>query len=182
MIQKTLILQSERLILRDFTENDWETVFRYQSNPEYLKYYSSRSRTEIDSKKLVNLFISWQKEVPRTKNQLAIILKKENKLIGNCGLRKADPNATEAELGFELDPDYWNQGIALEAVRMILKFGFEDLKIHRIWSITKAENIAARKLVEKLHFQHEGTLREQEWLHDHWSDSVIYAILSKEWT
>lgn len=181
MVQKTLILQSERLILRDFTENDWKAVFEYQSNPAYLKYYPSPPRAENHTKNLVDLFISWQNEVPRTKSQLAIILKNENKLVGNCGLRKIDSNATEAELGCELDPYYWSQGIASEAVRLMLQFGFEDLKLHRIWSTTKAENIAARNLIEKLHFQHEGTLREQEWLHDHWSDAVIYAILAKEW-
>lgn len=87
----------------------------------------------------------------------------------------------EGELGCEFYPNYWGQGFAFEAAGTLLKYSFEKLKLHRVWAITKSENQAAIKLVEKLHFQKEGKLREQEWLHDHWSDSLIYAILEQEW-
>ncbi|OGT37555.1 MAG: hypothetical protein A3F11_02755 [Gammaproteobacteria bacterium RIFCSPHIGHO2_12_FULL_37_14] len=112
---------------------------------------------------------------------MAIILKGEKKLIGNCGIRKANITSSEGELGCELDPHYWGQGFAFEAVSMLIKYSFEELKLHRVWSMTKLENQAAIKLVEKLHFQNEGRLREQEWLHDHWSDTLIYSILEQEW-
>jgi [ribosomal protein S5]-alanine N-acetyltransferase len=181
MNHQFLTLESDRLILRDFTLNDWNEVFIYQSNPQYLKYYPCATRNEQEVINLVNLFITWQHEIPRNKFQLAIILKNENKLIGNCGIRKNNTTATQADMGCELNPHYWGQGIAREAIIMLLNYSFKQLKLHRIWATTKEENLAAISLVKKLNFKYEGKLREDEWLHDHWSNSLVYAILESEW-
>ncbi len=172
MPNKLFTLESNRLILRDFIESDKQAVFDYQSNPEYLKYYASKTRTQDETYDLVKRFITWQSEKPRIKFQLAIILKVENKLIGNCGIRKNNAASTEAELGCELDPQYWGQGFAFEAVSRILKYAFENLKLQQSWVTTNPKNLTAIKLVEKLHFHYEETL------HD---DAVIYRLLEQEW-
>lgn len=181
MGKKPFIPQSDRLIFRDFSDSDWLEVFAYQSNPLYLQYYPWNKRKKENVMELITRFINWSKEIPRTKFQFALILKDKNKLIGNCGIRKSTFESQEGELGCELDPNFWKQGYAYEAVSTILKYSFEELKLHRVWITTKAENKAAIKLVKKLRMRKEGRLREQEWLHDHWGDSLIYSILSHEW-
>ena len=176
-----MILTTERLLLREFEDNDWRAVLQYQSNPEYLRYYHWSRRTEQDVRAFVRMFINWSEEQPRKKFQLAIILKEENRLIGNCGIRMKTPHAREADLGYELDPRYWGCGYATEAASAFLAFGFRELGLHRIWAWCIAENLASARVLEKIGMQQEGRLRENEWMKGRWWDTLLYAILEHEW-
>jgi RimJ/RimL family protein N-acetyltransferase len=113
-------LTSPRLLLREFVEEDWEAVLAYQSDPLYLRYYEWTERTEADVREFVGWFLAQQQEEPRTKFQLAVVLKDEGRLIGNCGVRVNDPDLREGNIGYELDSRYWGQGYATEAARVVL--------------------------------------------------------------
>ncbi|MFN6465876.1 MAG: GNAT family N-acetyltransferase [Nostoc sp. DedVER02] len=176
-----MLLETRRLLIRDFVESDWEAVLAYQSDPLYLRYNNWTYRTENDVCEFVQMFIDEQKEQPRTKFQLAIVLKEENRLIGNCGIRVNDPEMREANIGYELNTQYWRQGYATEAAQAILKFGFEELRMHRIWSWCVADNLASVKVLEKIGMRREGHLLEKELIKDRWHDNFIYAILEREW-
>ncbi|MDZ8225034.1 GNAT family N-acetyltransferase [Nostoc sp. ChiVER01] len=176
-----MILETHRLLMRDFVEADWQAVFTYQSDPLYLRYSYWTHRTQKDVCEFVQMFIDQQKEQPRTKFQLAIILKAENQLIGNCGIRVNDPEMREANIGYELNTQYWGQGYATEAAQAILKFGFEKLRMHRIWSCCVAQNVASVKVLEKIGMRREGHLRKKELIKGKWYDNFIYAILDHEW-
>ncbi|MEH2068481.1 MAG: GNAT family protein [Nostoc sp.] len=174
-------LETNRLLMREFVAADWQAVFTYQSDPLYLLYSNWIHRTQNDVGEFVKMFINQQKELPRTKFQLAIILKQENRLIGNCGIRVNDLELREANIGYELNPEYWGQGYATEAAKAILKFGFEELQMHRIWSWCVAENIASFKVLEKIGMRREGHLQEKELIKGKWYDNFLYAILDREW-
>jgi len=174
-------ISTERLILREFTQEDWSAILAYQSEPHYLRYYEWETRTEADVRAFVQIFLTQQKQMPRIKFQLAVVLKSEGKLIGNCGIRKKEPKSQEADIGYELASDYWGKGYATEAARTLLKFGFEELKLHRIWSWCIAENIASVRVSEKIGMQLEGRLRENEWFKSRWWDTLIFGILENEW-
>ncbi|MEA5602613.1 GNAT family N-acetyltransferase [Nostoc sp. UHCC 0252] len=176
-----MILETRRLLMREFVEADCETVLAYQSDPLYLRYNYWTHRTENDVFEFVQMFISEQKEQPRTKFQLAVVLKEENRLIGNCGIRVNDPEMREANIGYELNTQYWGQGYATEAAQAILKFGFEELGMHRIWSWCVAENVASVKVLEKIGMRREGHLLEKELIKERWYDNFLYAILEREW-
>ena len=70
-----MILETNRLRLREFEEDDWERVLAYQSDPLYLRYYHWTERSEEDVKAFVQMFLDFQQEQPRTKFQLAVTLK-----------------------------------------------------------------------------------------------------------
>ncbi|MFN6475615.1 GNAT family protein [Nostoc sp. DedQUE07] len=176
-----MILETHRLLMRDFVETDWQAVFAYQSDPLYLRYNYWTQRTQNDVCEFIQMFINQQKEQPRTKFQLAVVLKEENRLIGNCGIRVNDPEMREANIGYELNTQYWGQGYATEAAQAILKFGFEELRMHRIWSWCVAENVASVKVLEKISMRREGYLREKELIKGRWYDNFLYAILEHEW-
>ncbi|WP_228013493.1 GNAT family N-acetyltransferase [Nostoc edaphicum] len=175
------MLETHRLLMRDFIEADWQAVFTYQSDPWYLHYSYWTQRTQKDVCEFIQMFIEQQKEQPRTKFQLAVVLKEENRLIGNCGIRVNDPEMREANIGYELNTQYWGQGYATEAAKEILKFGFEELKMHRIWSWCVAENVASVRVLEKIGMRREGHLREKELIKGRWYDNFLYAILDHEW-
>ena len=176
-----MILRTERLNLREIAQGDTEAIYAYQSNPCFLRYHPSSIRTEEDVEGLVWQLIAWQRERPRFKFQLAIVLAKDNRLIGNCGIRKTAPSACEAELGYEIAPDHWGQGYATEAGRAMLSFAFRDLKLARVYASCVAENIASARVLEKLGMCQERRLRRQQWMKDRWWDELCYSLLAEDW-
>jgi ribosomal-protein-alanine N-acetyltransferase len=184
-----MILTTDRLLLREFEESDWSTVLAYQSDPEYLCYSPWAHRTEEEVRDFVGQFVAWRVEQPRRKFQFAIVLPAEERLIGSCGIRSArtverhidHADEREADVGYELDSRYWGRGYATEAARALLRFGFRELGLHRIWSHCLAENRASARVLEKIGMRQEGHLRENEWMKGRWWDTLLYAILAHEW-
>ena len=174
-------LETNRLLLREFMASDWPEVLAYQADPLYLRYSSWTHRTKADVQEFVQMFLAWQQEKPRTKFQLAAVLKVENKLIGNCGIRVNNPDLREADIGYEFNRHYWNQGYATEAARAILAFGLDELKMHRIWSWCVADNVDSARVLEKIGMRLEGRERKKELIKGRWYDQLRYAVLDHEW-
>jgi RimJ/RimL family protein N-acetyltransferase len=174
------MLTTRRLVLRDFRESDWEAVREYQSDPCYLRFNPWTERTEAEVRAFVQRFLDQQSEEPRTRFQLALVLKEEDRLIGNCGIRVHDPALREAEIGYEIAPRHWGKGYATEAASEILRFGFEELELHRITAWCVAENLASARVLEKIGMRPEGHLREKEFFKGRWWDQRIFAILDCE--
>lgn len=176
-----MILKTDRLVLREFAPEDWRAVYAYQNDPRYLEFYEWEHRTEQEVKNFVQRFLDQQQESPRLKYQLAIVLPDTQKLIGNVGIRKRDVKAYHAELGYELDAREWNNGYATEAVRTMLKFAFEQLRLHRVEARVVANNHNSVHLLEKLGMRQEGRFREQEFFKGRYWDTLLYAMLEDEW-
>ncbi len=174
-------LHTDRLLLREFAPADWPAVLAYQRDPRYLRYYEWTDRTPDDVQRFVQMFVDQQGEQPRYKFQLAVVLKASGQLIGNCGIRMASASAREADIGYELAPDQWGHGYATEAARVIVEFGFTELRVHRIWSWCIADNAASAHVLEKLGLKLEGRLREKEYFKGCWWDTLMYGILKDEW-
>ena len=175
-------LTTERLALREFREEDWPDVLAYQSDPRYLRFYDWSHRSADDVRVFVRRFVEHSQAQPRLKYQLAITLRSDRRLIGNVGIRMDHAEALEADIGYELAPEHWGRGYATEAARAILRFGFEQLKLHRISAWCIAENTASAHVLEKIGMQLEGRLREREWIKGRWCDALTFAILDREWT
>lgn len=176
-----MILKTQRLLLREFEENDWQALLAYQLDPLYLRYNPWYSRTEEDVRQFVQRFILWSQERPRRKFQFAFVLQAEQRVIGNGGIRMKTAQSWEADLGYELDSRYWHHGYATEAAQALLRFGFEELRLHRIWAHCIAENTGSAHVLEKIGMRREGWFRENEWMKDRWWDTLQYAMLDYEW-
>lgn len=174
-------LTTERLILREFNENDCQDVLAYQSDPKYLRYYAWTGRTAEEVQSFVQELIDKQKEQPRTKYQLAVTLRANRELIGNCGIRMDAPKAHQADIGYELAPAHWGHGYATEAMNALVEFGFRQLGVHRIWAWCIAENIGSVRVLEKLGMRLEGRLRENEYFKGRWWDTLLFGLLEGEW-
>lgn len=172
---------TERLILRDFVEDDWPAVLAYQSDPRYLGVYGLTAPSVEEVQAFVKRFLAQQEEQPRYKFQLAVTLKSDDQLIGNCGLRKEDPDSRVADIGYELSPEYWGRGYATEAASRMVAFGFEQLGLRRVWARTTADNEASTRVLEKLGLRLEGRMRSHEHIAGRWVDRLIYGILADEW-
>ena len=132
-------------------------------------------------KDFVQMFIGHQAEQPRRKFQLAITLPDDEQVIGNCGIRRKPEQDWEADIGFELAPEYWGRGYATEVTLAMVNFGFRELELHRISSWCIADNAASARVLEKVGLRPEGRLRENEYFKGRWWDTLLYGILESEW-
>lgn len=174
-------ITTDRLVLREFVTDDWPHVLAYQRDPRYLKFYPWNDRTEAEVRDFVQMFVEQQTERPRRRFLLAITLPGSGRLIGNCGIRRKPENDHEADIGYEVAPEHWDQGYATEAALAMLDFGFRELGLHRISSWCIADNSASVKVLEKAGLRLEGRLRENEYFKNRWWDTLLYGLLGSEW-
>lgn len=111
---------------------------------------------------------------------LATTLRADGRQIGGIGLR-VDEQHQHAELGYWLGVAYWDQGYATEASREMLRHGFQDLGLHRIFASHFGHNPASGNVLRKLGMRHEGCQREHLRKWDRFVDSELYGILRQEW-
>jgi len=174
-------LRTKRLILREFREDDWQAVLSYQSNPLYLRYYEWTERKPDEVQAFVRVFLDQQIEIPRIKYQFAIELKQSGALIGNCGIRKEFAEAVEAEIGFELDPEFWGCGYATEATAEMVKLGFKTFGVTRISASCIAENIGSARVLEKLGMKEKERIRENKTFKGRTWDTLVYTVSAYHW-
>lgn len=174
-------LTSGRLILRDFTEDDYEAVHSYTSDPEVVKYMPWVLFTEEETHKYVQNKVARQSISPRDGYELAITLKDDGALIGECYISRKGPNS-EGDIGFVLNRNYWGKGFATEVTQILLGFGFKDLRLHRITATCDPQNVASSRVLEKNGMRLEGHFREHKLMRGKWRDSLFYAIIDHEWS
>jgi ribosomal-protein-alanine N-acetyltransferase len=171
-------LETERLSLRRVDANDVNEIFALRSNPETMKYIprplvkTNEEALEliatIDAKIEDNEGINW-----------AITLKGDPKLIGFLGFYRTKPEHYRSEIGYMILPEYNGRGIVSEAIKKIVTYGFDVMKLHSIEAVIDPENFASEKVLQKNGFVKEAHLKENEYYEGRFIDSVIYSILNK---
>ncbi len=112
---------------------------------------------------------------------LAIIARGSGEHIGNISLQNIHPLNRSAEYAIIIgDKEYWGKGIAKEASHLILKHGFEQLNMHRIYCGTSTENMPMQKLAAALGFKQEGIRREAMYKNGSFVDVIEYGLLKKD--
>ena len=174
-------LRTERLLLRDFEPDDWPALHDVESRVEVARYQSFEPRTPEESRAYVAAARDEAIQDTRDTYDLAVVLIAEDQLIGRCGLGLTNSDLAEGMLWYTIHPSYWGRGYATEAARRLLDFGFRELRLHRIWADCDPANAASIRVLEKLGMRREGHLIENVWIKGAWMDSLIFAILNREW-
>ncbi len=172
-------LSTERLILRELTLNDVEDHFTLFSDPQIAEAHGQRPFQKIaDSEWFINYYTDAfaRKEAIRW----GFVLKGETAVIGTCGFHTLSKRHHRAEIGYELHPTYWRQGIASEAIKAILRFGFQEMGLHRIEANVDPNNNASASLLRKLGFKEEGYLRERFYDNGRFVDDWYFSLLVHE--
>lgn len=125
------VLETERLFLRQLTQNDAKDLFEYFSLDEVMEYYDLETFTQLkDAEKFITHFNT---EFENKRGfRWALELKSEKKVIGSCGYHNWFREHFKAESGYELHPEFWGQSYMKEAMLSILTFGFETMHLHRV--------------------------------------------------
>lgn len=148
-------LATSRLILREAEPDDALALASYQSDPRYREHNPENpgAQSELpDAQRIVQLARLWATDFPRLNYQLIITLGPGGSVIGCAGLRQAGYPPGEAEIGIELDPEYWGAGYAREVLAALIEFARSQVGARRLWALTAPTNVRAHRLVQGMDF------------------------------
>lgn len=153
-----ILIETARLQMREFCQEDLDAVFEFSINPEVCKYTGDQGKVKNkqDAEKIIqDIWLAEYKKYGYAR--YALIHKADNKVIGFCGV-KYEPNLLGPgigcpDIGYRMLPEYWGQGLATEAVKACLNYARRELGLTRIIGEVAEENIASNKLLLKLGFK-----------------------------
>lgn len=175
-------LETERLILRQLQSDDASDLYAYYSDPDVYQYLDWHGPDSVEdaAERVISNWSHWYAE--QRIIRWGIVLKATQRLIGTvffCDF----VGESRADIGYELAKASWNQGIMTEALRAVLAFGFETMRLHRIQAIVNPENTASIKVLKKAGFVEEGVLRTYEYHHVRrdFNDVAMLALLQRDY-
>ncbi|MFI0423083.1 GNAT family N-acetyltransferase [Spongiactinospora sp. 9N601] len=182
MLKPTYPIETARLLLRPYTMDDLDGLHDFHSRPDVVRYLYWDARTRDETKAALQTKIG-QAEFNEENDTLCIAaeLRDTGALVGDMYLFWRSKEHRQGEIGFVFHPDHHGRGLATEASREILRLGFEELGLHRIYGRCDARNSASAKLMERLGMRREAHLVENEIFKGEWSDELVFAMLRREW-
>jgi RimJ/RimL family protein N-acetyltransferase len=176
----TPTLPTARLRLRPFTSADADALFALHSSAYVLRYWDSPPWSE---RARADRFIATCERIAEEGSgaRLAIDRVSDQAFIGWCSLTRWNPDYRSASMGYCLDEAAWGHGYATEAGRAVLQWAFDTLDLNRVQAETDTRNTASARVLEKLGFMREGTLREDCIVNGDVSDSWVYGLLRRQW-
>ncbi len=174
--------ETERLLVRPFDVPDAEQLHRILSQEEVMRYLPDEVKSPEETGSILTWLIEcYQKNTSEriVKLTLAVVWKEDRRLIGWCGLGPVEFSPQEIEIYYGFSKDCWNRGIATEAAKAVLDFGFKATKVDRIAALVRPENAASARVIEKIGLVYEKTVENLPEKHA-WFDGCLYYSLSRE--
>ena len=174
-------LETQRLLLRRMRLDDARAMFAYASDPEVTRYVLWDTHASVEDSEA---FLRFAVEGYRAGDfgGWGVVLKDSGEFVGTCGLDAGyAPEHARAEIGYVLAREHWGRGLAPEAVRAVIRFGFGRLGLNRLEARCIAENTASARVMQKAGMTREGTLREREHIKGQFRDMELYSILRREY-
>jgi len=171
------ILHTAGLLMRAFEEKDLDSVFLGLSDPRVIKYYGVHYNSRESAKRQMSWFTELQND--GTGIWWAVCSPDNTVFYGAGGLNNLHRGHKKAEIGFWLMPEFWRQGHMTKVIPMIVNYGFQILGLHRIEAMVETENQNCKRVMAKLDFIHEGTLRECEIKNGNWISLDIFAKINR---
>ena len=164
------ILETDRLLLREFEIGDAESFYELNLNPNVIKYTGNSAFKDInDAKTFLENYSDYQRN---GFGRWAVINKSTLQFIGWCGL-KYDETLDETDIGFRFFEHFWNRGFATESAKACIDYGFEILNLKTIVGRAMKENTASIKVLEKIGLQYKKGFDFDG------QEGVIYTIKNK---
>lgn len=169
-------LETQRLILRPLRMRDAQDLYAYARDPEVSRHVLwEPHENPAQSRQFLRAAI-WQyrRGLP---GSFAITLRESGRMIGTIGFMWVNTDHKSAEVGYSLSRDYWNRGLMTEALRAVVDFGFDALRLNRIEAQHETNNPASGRVMAHAGMLYEGTLRQRLKNKGRFVDVALYAIL-----
>ena len=172
-------LETPQLLLRKVVMADVPDLFAYGRDPQVAQHVLwDAYHSEADARMYVR-FLQRQYRADDP-SSWGIVLKAERRMIGTVGFMWWNHDHNSAEVGYSLARAYWNRGLMTEALGAVLRFGFEEMGLHRIEAQHEHGNPASGRVMEKAGMRREGTLYGRLYNKGRYVDVELYAILREQ--
>jgi RimJ/RimL family protein N-acetyltransferase len=164
-------IETSRLYLRQFSMADINDLSVIRSDPEVMRFIGAGQPHSVDQvrESLEHILSGWKQD---GFGRWAVVHKPDKKLMGWCGLALLD-KTEEIEIGYGIAKEYWGRGFTTEAAAASIRYGFEELKLNRIVAVAMPENIASRRVMEKIGMRFEKT--------GYWYEAeLVYYVISQD--
>ena len=177
-----LHLKTERLIIRDFVEDDWQSIVARTTQESVAQYMQWDTTTWAEREKVVT-WIREQKTLTfgTVGRYLEFAVERDDDAIGTVGLKNLSKVNKVAEVGWDLDLAHWGMGYATEATAALMDLCFRNLHLHRFTSVCDACNTGSYRLMERLGMRREAHHVKSSFIKGKWVDDLVYAVLKDEW-
>ncbi len=178
---KIMVLETQRLILRRWEESDAQVLYKYASNPAVGPIAGWPVHTSVENSRDII------REVLSAPETYAVVLKETGEPVGSIGLMLGKASNigipdTEGEIGYWIGVPYWGMGLIPEAVREILRYGFEELNLEKIWCGYFDGNEKSKRVQEKCGFRYHHTAENVPCaLEGVWRTEHITCLSKEEW-
>ena len=163
--------------LREFRSDDAADSLAIVGDDKVTQWLSFDSRDLEAAQSMIDGAVQRAQQQPRSEYYLAVV-EPNDELVGFVRLALAGVKA--AKLGYAIRADRWGRGYAVDAARLMITFGFEQLHLHRVSAAIGPDNAASIAVVRKLGMQLEGRLRDHVFTNGAWRDSILFAMLEHE--
>lgn len=172
------VLHTERLDLIEIKQRHLNDLFKIFGNPAVTSFYNVTTlEKEAEAQQFINHFRNRFNEGAAIRWGLA--LKGCNTIIGTLGYNNFTKHH-RANIGYDLLPEFWNNGYITEALKAVLRFGFDQLYINRIEAEVMQGNVASERVLEKLGFKKEGVLRQWMYWNNKHFDMNMFSLLRSD--
>jgi RimJ/RimL family protein N-acetyltransferase len=176
-------LAGGRVRLREIGRDDALVALGFAGDPEFFRYLPFEPvPDEAAEAEFLARLAAEARAKPRRQYHLGIVWSDSDQLVGMARLGVTEPEHLVGDIGYGVRSDHQRKGIATEAAGLLVDFGFRGLGLHRVFAYHHPDNLASRRVLEKLGMKREGRLRENLLAHGTWRDSIVWAILDREWT
>jgi ribosomal-protein-alanine N-acetyltransferase len=176
------LLTTTRLVLRAVEPTDAPAIFRIMSDARVTRYFGSLPMTspEQAARRVEGMQRDFQ---GRSGIRWAITERAGGRFMGSCGFWRLVEEHYRAEIGYELAPECWGQGVMPEAAGAVLTFGFTTLGLHSVEAQIHPANLGSRRVLEKLGFVQEGYFRENYYdpVERQFTDTAVFSLLKAAW-
>ena len=174
-------IHSERLTLEEIGWEDVKIIHQLHSIPEVDEFNTlGIPKDEMATQNIIKPNIEDQHKTKRSRFCWKIILKESNQSIGLAGFFLSNDKFKMGDFYYKLFPEFWGNNYATETAKAIIKFGFEECKLHRIEAGVATQNIASIKVLEKSGMKREGLRRKILPIRGEWKDNFHYAIVESD--
>lgn len=158
---KNLRLETQNLIVRPYTKNDVQSLYDVLNDEKVLAYIPEEAITLKEAQDAVDWLIeNYELDLQADyKYSFAIETKKNHEYIGWCGFGNLDYDKSKKEIYFTLKSSHWGHGYATEAAKALLDYIFDVVMLEELVAVVKPENRASCRVIEKLGFKYESTVK-----------------------
>lgn len=174
-------LEGTRVRLRGIEAADFDAFYALHSDPRVMRYWSFPAWSEREQARDYFASACGGRDASRLLCR-AIAGREDDRLIGAVTLYDIDPAQGRAAIGYALASRWWGRGLAREALSLVLAHAFDALALRRVEADIDPRNEASCRLVERLGFRREGTLRERWHVAGEVCDTALYGLLAREFT